>query len=390
MTVKKILIVDDEVQILKALVRLFMDTDYEIVTAESGAAALEILEHEQFNMIMSDMKMPYMDGYELLSKVKEFYPKTVRIILSGYSEEKVVFQALQKNIAKLYVFKPWKNDELLQIVTQLMETEEILKNTNLLNFINNIENLPTINSSYQRIINLINEETDISSISSEIEADISISAKILNIANSAYYGSKTGSVKQAISYIGLDNTKKLVLTTSIIETMNEQKETQEMIKIIWNHSFLSNRLLAFLYEKYLDKRIPDLYTHAALLHDIGKVFFLKYYYEDYTKLLLKANTDKANISKLEKEAFEVSHNEAGAYLLEWWGFPFPIIEAALYHHNPLDERVINKELVCAVHIVIKYAAMILGYQWIEGFNLSVFDFLNISKNDFETSILKFK
>lgn len=387
---KKILIVDDEVQILKALIRLFMDTDYDIVAANSGEEALKILEQQQFNMIISDMKMPYMDGYELLKRVKELYPKTVRIILSGYSDEKVVFHALQKNIARLYVFKPWKNEELIQVVSQLLQTEDILNNSHLLKLINNIENLPTIKTTYQRILNLINEDTDIGAISSEIERDISIAAKILNVANSAFYGSKTGSIKQAVSYIGLQNTQKLVITTSIIETMNEKNEAGEMIKNIWTHSFLANRLLAFLYEKYLNKRLPDLYSSAALLHNIGEVFFLKYFYEEYIKLLLKTKTEKDNISKLENEAFTVSHSEAGAYLLEWWEFPFPIIEAALYHHNPLDEKVINKELVCAVHIVIKYAAKMLGYKWTEGFELSALDFLNISKNDFESGILEFK
>lgn len=179
---KKILIVDDEVQILKALIRLFMDTDYDIVAANSGEEALKILEQQQFNMIISDMKMPYMDGYELLKRVKELYPKTVRIILSGYSDEKVVFHALQKNIARLYVFKPWKNEELIQVVSQLLQTEDILNNSHLLKLINNIENLPTIKTTYQRILNLINEDTDISAISSEIERDISIAAKILNVA----------------------------------------------------------------------------------------------------------------------------------------------------------------------------------------------------------------
>ncbi|MFA9376059.1 MAG: HDOD domain-containing protein [Lachnotalea sp.] len=387
---KKILIVDDEVQILKALVRLFMDTEYEIVTAEGGAEALKILEQEQFNMVISDMKMPYMDGYELLSKVKELYPKTVRIILSGYSDEKVVFHALQKNIARLYVFKPWNNDKLIRIITQLLETEDILTSSNLLKLINNIEDLPTIKTSYQRIINLINDDMDLSLISSEIEKDISIAAKILNVANSAFYGSKTGSIKQAVSYIGLQNTKKLVIATSIIDTMSEQSVDGEMIKNIWTHSLLSNKLLAFLYEKHLNKKIPELYTSAALLHNIGNVFFLKYFYEEYLNLLLKAKSERENISKLEKEAFTVSHNEAGAYLLEWWEFPFPIVETALYHHNPLDEKVINKEIVCAVHIVIKYATEMIGYQWTEGFDLSTFDYLNISKNDFEASIVDFK
>jgi len=387
--VKNILIVDDEVQILKALVRLFMDTDYEIVIAEGGEEALKILEKQQFNMVISDMKMPYMDGYDLLSKVKELYPKTVRIILSGYSDEKVVFHALQKNIARLYVFKPWKNDELIQIVTQLLETEDILNNSNLLNFINNIENLPTIKANYQHIINLINDDTDISTISNEIEKDISIAAKILNVANSAFYGSKTGSVKQAVSYIGLQNTKNLITSISIIDTMSENSAAKNMIKNIWKHSFLSNKLLAFLYEKHLKKRVPDTYSSAGLLHNIGKIFFLKYFYKEYLNLLLKARDDKVDITRLEAEAFTVTHNEAGGYLLEWWEFPFAIVETALYSQNPMDAKVVNKEIVCAVHIVSKYAMEMLGNECTECFDESTFDFLSITKNDFEASLVEF-
>ncbi|MFA9465053.1 MAG: HDOD domain-containing protein [Velocimicrobium sp.] len=388
-TTKKILIVDDEVQILKALVRLFMDTDYEIMTVESGMKALEVLEQEEFNMVISDMKMPFMDGYELLSKVKELYPKTVRIILSGYSDEKVVFQALQKNIARLYVFKPWKNDELIRTISQLLETEDVLNNSNLLNFINNIENLPTIKVNYQHILNLIEKDADISEISNEIEKDISIAAKALNIANSAFYGTKTGSVKQAISYIGLQNTKNLINSLSIIDAMSDEGAAGEIIKTIWKHSALSNKLLAFLYEKHLRKKIPDTYSSAALLHNIGHIFFLKYFFKEYVKLLLKARTEKVNIAILEKEAFMVTHNEAGGYLLEWWEFPFAIVETALYHHNPMDEKVVNKEIVCAVHIVTKYAMEMLGYEWTEPFDLLAFDFLNITKDDFEASLAKF-
>ena len=103
---KRILFVDDEAQILRSITRLFMDTEYDILTAESGAEALDILEIEQVDVIVSDMKMPKMTGYELLSQVKRKFPDIVRIILSGFSDERIVFDALQKNIAKLYILKP--------------------------------------------------------------------------------------------------------------------------------------------------------------------------------------------------------------------------------------------------------------------------------------------
>jgi len=146
---KRILFVDDEVQILKSLTRLFIDTDYDVLTAESGAEALKVLENEEVNLVVSDMRMPNMDGYQLLCKVREKYPKILRVILSGYADEKIVFKALQQNISKLYLFKPWNNDLLLKLVEQIFETEDLLSNSDLLLLINNIEELPTIASSFQ-------------------------------------------------------------------------------------------------------------------------------------------------------------------------------------------------------------------------------------------------
>ncbi|MDK2807566.1 MAG: hypothetical protein PWP24_299, partial [Clostridiales bacterium] len=101
MNPKTILLVDDERPILKAFQRIFMDTDYEILTANSAMEALGLLTSNKVHMIISDMRMPEMDGYELLEKVKLLYPSIIRIILSGYSDETAVLRALQRNLAKL-------------------------------------------------------------------------------------------------------------------------------------------------------------------------------------------------------------------------------------------------------------------------------------------------
>ena len=101
---KTILIVDDEVPILKALSRVFFDTDYQILTAENGDDALKLLRAHKVDLVLSDMRMPLMDGYELLSIVKQLYPATIRVILSGYSEEKTIFKGLVHNIAQILHF----------------------------------------------------------------------------------------------------------------------------------------------------------------------------------------------------------------------------------------------------------------------------------------------
>lgn len=119
---RRILFVDDEIQILKSLTRAFINTDYQIFTANSGADALSILKNQEVDMIVSDMRMPDMDGYELLYKVKNDYPEIKRVILSGYADEKLIYKALQQNIAQHYVSKPWKNDKLIELINQIFKT----------------------------------------------------------------------------------------------------------------------------------------------------------------------------------------------------------------------------------------------------------------------------
>ena len=110
---KKILFVDDEKQILRALRRLFMNRDYDVHFAQSGSEALEIMKTEDIDLLVSDIRMPVMDGLELLRQAKEKSPLTLRVALSGYTDNKRIYSALEDNLAKLYLFKPWDNKELL-------------------------------------------------------------------------------------------------------------------------------------------------------------------------------------------------------------------------------------------------------------------------------------
>ncbi|KDR94560.1 HD-like signal output (HDOD) domain, no enzymatic activity [Peptoclostridium litorale DSM 5388] len=386
---KKILFVDDEKQILRSFMRLFIDTNYEIFMAESGLQALEILASNDIDLVISDFKMPHMNGFELLSTVKKLYPKAMRIMLSGYSEEDMVFKSLHMNIAKIYMFKPWQNDRLLNIVTQIFQTESMLKSKNLLEAMNNIDHLPTIPKNHQKILSLLESDFDISKISDEIERDQSIASKVLHIANSAFYGAKTGSLKKAITFIGLQNTTNLVRSTSVMSYLSEDSQSKQTDNI-WDHAALSNRLLYHLYEKHIGKNLPDLFSSAGLLQNIGMVFLLKNFKLDYIKLLLRAQKENFCLADAESKRFGINHMQAGAYLLNWWDFPYPIIESAMYHHVPSDERIVNRELLNAVHISSRYASILLGTPLLCKFDPNAFDVLNIDQYEFEEKLKGFK
>jgi CheY-like chemotaxis protein len=110
---RTLLLVDDEPSILKALQRLLRREGYTILTAESGQAALEILATHPAQVIVSDQRMPGMSGVELLSRVRELYPDTRRIILSGYSDISTLSDAINRGAIWKFIAKPW-DDEVLK------------------------------------------------------------------------------------------------------------------------------------------------------------------------------------------------------------------------------------------------------------------------------------
>jgi len=119
----RILCVDDERNVLRALERIFLDDDYEIMTAASGEEGLEQLNSaQQVQVVISDYRMPGMNGVEFLKEVFKTHPETIRIVLSGYADTAAVVAAV--NEGKIYKFipKPWNDDELRVTVAKALET----------------------------------------------------------------------------------------------------------------------------------------------------------------------------------------------------------------------------------------------------------------------------
>jgi len=115
-----ILFVDDEVVILRALQMVFTREGYHTLTATSGEEALKILDAEEVDVVVSDEKMPGLTGIEFLSRVKEKYPDKIRIILTAFAEMNTVLSAINKVEAHRLIIKPYRNDELVATVGELL------------------------------------------------------------------------------------------------------------------------------------------------------------------------------------------------------------------------------------------------------------------------------
>ena len=132
--IKTLLFVDDEPNILSALKRVFLDDEFEVITASSGKEALKVLESKDVQLIVSDQRMPEMTGTELFKKAREMKPEVMRIILTGFADMDAAVDSINNGQIYQFIYKPWNDEELRSIVLRALETFDLQQeNARLLN-----------------------------------------------------------------------------------------------------------------------------------------------------------------------------------------------------------------------------------------------------------------
>ncbi|WP_185021839.1 response regulator, partial [Pseudomonas poae] len=140
-----VLLVDDEESILNSLRRLLRTQSYEVVLAGSGVQALEILAGRHVDLVMSDARMPGMDGAQLLAEVHRLYPATSRILLTGYADVTTIIKAINEGQIHRYISKPWNDDELQLVLSQCLEHQRLERLTREQN-----DQLKVLNSTLEK------------------------------------------------------------------------------------------------------------------------------------------------------------------------------------------------------------------------------------------------
>jgi response regulator RpfG family c-di-GMP phosphodiesterase len=124
---RAILCVDDEKNLLTSLKRLLRKEDYKVHAAESGPEGLELLMEHPVQVVLTDQRMPGMTGVEFLQKVKDMYPDTIRVVLSGYADAYMIVESINEGEVYRFLGKPWNDDELKAVIRQCFEHYDILK-----------------------------------------------------------------------------------------------------------------------------------------------------------------------------------------------------------------------------------------------------------------------
>ncbi|MBU1652057.1 response regulator, partial [bacterium] len=132
MTTSKILIVDDEPDILELLQESFEDAGYYVITALNGLEALSLLEHEQPDIILSDNRMPGMSGIELMEEIRKNYPDSIRLLMTGYADLNIAIEAINRGWVYKFITKPFKMEEILIAIRRALEFYEIVRQKKML------------------------------------------------------------------------------------------------------------------------------------------------------------------------------------------------------------------------------------------------------------------
>jgi len=351
---RRILFVDDEPMVLKGLQRTLrkMRQEWDITFVSSGRAALNILGKKPMDVIVSDLRMPEMDGGCLLAEVKKRHPHVVRIILSGQLNQEMTLKSVC--LAHQSLSKPCDAGVLKHTLAKLFALRDFLSDESIKSIISQIESLPSMPSIYTEIITEMQaEDPSIKKVGEIISKDLSMTAKILQMVNSAFFGlfRKINSPEQAVMMLGLETIKALVLSVKIFSEFNRKSFSWFNIDELFNHSLaVSMYAKAIIKKENPDQGLINNSLMAGLLHDLGKLILATNFEKSYRQLLIEAKGTGRNPLDMEYEVFGTSHAEIGAYLMGLWRLENPIIEAIAFHHLPTRSMTQNIGLLTAVHV----------------------------------------
>ncbi len=169
-----ILCVDDEKNILSSLKRLLRKEGYRLLTAPGGAEGLKLLEENSVHLVISDQRMPRMDGTQFLAKVKEGYPDAIRIILTGYTDVDSITESINKGHVYKFLLKPWNDQSLKLEIKQALEQYNLIQANKILHkkVLEQNEELKTMNENLEALVSERTKQLEIQNRALELSRAI--------------------------------------------------------------------------------------------------------------------------------------------------------------------------------------------------------------------------
>jgi HD-like signal output (HDOD) protein len=327
----RILFVDDEARVLEGVRRSIygMRDEWHVRFSDSAAAALAELATHPADVVVSDLRMPGMDGSQLLCEVKRLYPEVVRVILSGQSESESIVRTMR--IAHQYLSKPCDGATLKAAISRSMMLKALLTNDHLGAIVGSVDTLPSPPKTYQNLLECLRRPTTtIDDLARIIRQDVAMTVKVVKLANSGFFGIRepVQTVERAVAFVGMESISTLVLGQELFGTQNPITIPGFDLEQLGRHSFETAAWArAIALHEGLPRGLAETAFLAGMLHDVGQIVLA-------THKTVPTLPRPAEWATLAKTQMRTHHAAVGGYLLGLWGFPDSVVAAIVWHHCP--------------------------------------------------------
>lgn len=350
---RRVLFVDDEPAVLDGLRRMLrgMRHEWDMTFVPDARAALSAMDEEPAEIVVTDMKLGGMDGAELLHRIKERWPDSVRIILSGHGEQEAVLKCVGS--AHQYLFKPCDPETLKSVIRRAESLRDLLDGSSIRDVIGATADLPTVPEVFQEVVETLQTpNVSLEDVGRVIAKDIGMTAKILRLVNSSSFGLRAPitNIERATIHLGLDTINSLVLGSHAFSVFNSEVRGFSAEEV-WRRSLATaNGAKRIVREEGMETRLADDAFTAGMLHDVGRLVLADRAGQRYGDVLERAKAERRSVADVEREVLGTTHAEVGAYLIGLWGLPDPVVEAIAYHECPRRAVARNVGPLTFVHV----------------------------------------
>lgn len=306
---RSVLFVDDERDILQSLRAALRSQRHvwDMTFAVGGMAALREVAARPFDVVLTDMRMPGMDGAEVLARVKFLQPRAVRIVLSAETDRETAVRTAFT--AHQFLAKPCDLVALRNIIDRTCRLRSLLQDERLRSLAGDVSTLPPAPRVFLDLTScLANPKASLTDAARIVESDPALAAKLLQVVNSAFFGlpRRVTNVREAATLLGTLTLKNLALSIAALDPGKRTNVPPRALEALRQHSMLT-ALVARAIAKDVGANLDDAFV-AGMLHDIG--------------VLVRWTEGQP----------DTEHPALGAYLLGLWGLPMTVVEAVADHH----------------------------------------------------------
>lgn len=346
MTRARVLFVDDEPRILDGLRRSLRVKrgDWDMAFATSGATALELLAQSPHDVIVSDMRMPGMDGAELLSHVRERHPEVARVVLSGHTEAEAAIKVAVAG--HRFLTKPSEGDSLIGIISELLVRTSQHHHVESRRIAGGVRSLPTLPQHVDSLTALL--QAPGAEVSHAVQAtlhNVGLTTKLLQLSNSTFFRGRqrNASVEAVVNAIGVPTIRSLVGAGHLLwASPTWDPAITQYLCTAWRHAVAT----AYLVELMASPANRPYAQAAALLQDVGRLVCLAN----------PTGDPDSTVDVMAPDWHGVPFRDVGLELLHLWGLPAPIVTAVAErdrHHQAAASGLGIAAVVRTAHLLLQ-------------------------------------